>query len=721
MPDSVKPDYSWPPMETRRQIGKPISRLDGHLKSSGKAKYASDFYRKDMLFAAMLTSPYANARLTKIDIAEAKALPGVAAVSVISPAGTQVQWEGTEIAVVSASTEEIARDAVRKIKVEYQVMPHLVKEDDLTKAGARAKAAGEQVTGDPDEAFKAADVIVSEGFYSIPVLTHCCLEPHGQVIEWTAEQLNVWPSTQNVSGYGGDLGTTVKFPADKVKVHMDNIGGGFGSKFSPDRWGVEGAKLSQMSGGKPVKWMLERNTELQIAGNRPSGFAKIKVAAKKDGALVAWQSESWATGGIGGGGSPPIPYVFTEIPNKRMNHSAVSTNTGGVRAWRAPNHPQASFLTCSALEDLAAKLNMDPIELFKKNLDLTARKDTYIRQLDKAAELIEWKKYWKPRGQNGAGPVKEGLGIAINTWGGGGHASRCQTTINPDGTVLVELGSQDLGTGTRTIITQVAAETFGLPMSAITLHIGDNSLPASGASGGSTTVGGVSSSTRKSTVNALAKLYEAAAPALGAQPGDLEAIDGRIQVKGNAAKSLTWNAACAKLGVNKISEIGINDQRKPEGLNASGVGGIQMAHVSVDVETGIVKMKRFVAVQDIGLVVNPKLADSQVHGAAIMGICGALFEERIMDQQTGKMLNADMEFYKLAGLGDIGEIISHLDITPENDKRGIIGLGEPCAVGVVAAIANAVANAIGVRVPGVPLTPDRVLTAFNGSPDRRTA
>ena len=366
MPDTPKLDYSWPPMETRRQIGKPISRLDGHLKSSGRAKYASDFFRKDMLFSALLTSPHANARITKIDVSEAKALPGVVAINVISDAGTQVQWEGTEVAVVSATTEEAARDAIRKIKVDYQIMPHLVKEEDLAKAGARAKAAGEQVTGDPDQSFKDAGLVVSEGYYAIPVLTHCCLEPHGQVTEWKPDEMHVWPSTQNVSGYGGDLGTTVKFPADKIKVHMDNIGGGFGSKFSPDRWGAEGAKLSQMSGGKPVKWMLERNTELQIAGNRPSAFAKIKVAAKKDGTLVAWQSESWATGGIGGGGSPPIPYVFTEIPNKRMNHSAVATNTGGVRAWRAPNHPQASYLTCSALEDLAAKLNMDPIEFFQE-------------------------------------------------------------------------------------------------------------------------------------------------------------------------------------------------------------------------------------------------------------------------------------------------------------------------------------------------------------------
>src|SRR5205085_8611685 len=146
--------------------------------------------------------------------------------------------------------------------------------------------------------------------------------------------------------------------------------GGFGSKFAADRWGVECARLSKASGGRPVKLMLERNTELMIAGNRPSAYAKIKVAAKKDGTLTAWQSESWSTGGMGGGGAPPIPYVFTEIPNRRKNHSAVALNTGGVRAWRAPNHPQASYLTCSALEDLAAKLKMDPIDLFKKNLAL---------------------------------------------------------------------------------------------------------------------------------------------------------------------------------------------------------------------------------------------------------------------------------------------------------------------------------------------------------------
>jgi xanthine dehydrogenase YagR molybdenum-binding subunit len=201
---------------------------------------------------------------------------------------------------------------------------------------------------------------------------------------------------------------------------------------------------------------------------------------------------------------------------------------------------------------------------------------------------------------------------------------------------------------------------------------------------------------------------------MGVPKEQLEAVDSRIQQKGNAAKAMTFKAAAQKLGVQSISEMGENvpQQAAREGLNTAGVGGIQMAEVEVDMETGIVKMKKLVAVQDCGLVVNPKTAESQVFGACIMSVCSALMEERIMDSQTGRVLNPDMEFYKLAGIGDIGEIVVHMDITPENDKRGIVGLGEPCAIGGVAAIGNAVANAIGVRVPMVPVTPYRVLAAL---------
>jgi xanthine dehydrogenase YagR molybdenum-binding subunit len=246
------------------------------------------------------------------------------------------------------------------------------------------------------------------------------------------------------------------------------------------------------------------------------------------------------------------------------------------------------------------------------------------------------------------------------------------------------------------------------------VKLGDNSYPPSGPSGGSTTIGGVSSSTRKAAVNALEKLFEKVAPSLGVTPDQLEADDSRVVVKGNPAKAISWKQACQKMGPTPISEMGENEPRTAarEGLNTQGASGIQMAEVEVDIETGVVRIIEVVAVQDCGLVVNPKTAESQVAGAMIMSVCSALMEERITDQTTGRVLNADMEFYKLAGLPDVGKLTVHMDITPEHDARGIIGLGEPCAIGGIAAIANAAANALGVRVPMVPLTPERVLAAL---------
>jgi xanthine dehydrogenase YagR molybdenum-binding subunit len=705
------PDYHWPPMEQRRVMGQPITRLDGLEKSTGRAKYNSDINPDGLLFAVFLGSPHAHARVRSIDTSEAEKLPGVTAIRVVNGAGKELQWQGQEIAFIAATSESIARDGARKIKVDYEILPHVVKEQDLGKAAERAKKAGEVTTGDPDKAFQSADA-TSEGFYGIPVITHCCLEPHGQVVKWSGDKVEYWPSTQNLSAIGTELARAIGVPVAQIHTHMDYIGGGFGSKFPMDLWGQECAQLSKASGGRPVKLFLDRAQELMLGGNRPSLFANIKLAASKDGTLTGWESQTWATGGFTGGNvnADQLPYVFRNVPNRKINHTAVSLNTGSARAWRAPNNQQLSFITCSALDDMAAKLNMSPLDFFLKNVGITVRPEVYKYQLEKAAEIIGWQKLWKARGEQ-KGPVVRGLGIGVNMWGGLGHDSKCKAIIHADGNVEVELGSQDLGTGTRTIICQVAAETFGLPVSAIKLKIGDSTYPPSGASGGSTTVGGVSASTRKASVNALNKLFEAVAPALGGNADQLEAVDRRIQVKGNSSKSLTWQAACQKLGPNKIEEMGENVGRTAprEGLITSGAAGVQMADVSVDMETGKVKLNRLVAVQDCGLVVNPKLAESQIFGACIMSTCGALMEERHIDQQIGLTLNPDMEFYKLSGIADIGDIIVHLDIRPEMDKRGIIGLGEPPAIGGIVAIANAVTNAIGVRIPMVPVTPNRVL------------
>jgi xanthine dehydrogenase YagR molybdenum-binding subunit len=325
--------------------------------------------------------------------------------------------------------------------------------------------------------------------------------------------------------------------------------------------------------------------------------------------------------------------------------------------------------------------------------------------------LMDWKKRWHPRGDKTPGPIKKGLGVSIHTWGGAGHPSNCNCTIQPDGSVSASLGSQDLGTGTRTVIGIITAETMGLPLEAVTVNIGDSKYPPDGASGGSTTVGGVSSSTRRAATAALNQLLDKVAPSLNAKPDELEAIDGQIRVKGNPSRTISWKQACAKLGTTPITGVG-QRQRGNDDLLSSGVGGAQMAEVSVDTETGLVHVDKLVAVQDCGLIIDLKTAESQVYGACIMGITYSLFEDKIMDEQTGRCLNADLEFYKLAGIGDFGDIVVHMMTGPGYDERGVIGLGEPPVISPGAAISNAVANAIGVRVPTLPLTPDKVLGAL---------
>jgi xanthine dehydrogenase YagR molybdenum-binding subunit len=326
---------------------------------------------------------------------------------------------------------------------------------------------------------------------------------------------------------------------------------------------------------------------------------------------------------------------------------------------------------------------------------------------------MNWKSKWRPRGQNISRSTARGLGLSLHTWGGRGHSSKCDLTIHPDGSVDIKMGSQDLGTGTRTAILIVAADTLGLPLEAISLNIGDTQYPQSGGSGGSTTIGGVSSSTRRAAVDAREALFAKVAPALNAKPEELECVNGTVRVKSAPSRSLSWKQACSKLGAMPLTVRGENpDKSRPPDLTNSGVGGVQMAEVEVDTETGIVKVKKMVAVQDCGLIIDVKTAESQCYGALIMGISYALFEEKVMDPTTGRMLNPDMQFYRLAGISDIPELVVHMMTGKGYDERGVIGLGEPPVISPGAAISNAVANALGVRVPFIPLTPDRVLSAL---------
>jgi xanthine dehydrogenase YagR molybdenum-binding subunit len=374
----------------------------------------------------------------------------------------------------------------------------------------------------------------------------------------------------------------------------------------------------------------------------------------------------------------------------------------------------------SAFADLAAALKIDEMEFLLKNLQFTERPEfdapkVYAEELKIAADLIGYGQKAHSRGDKSPGPMKRGLGVSIHTWGGAGHPSECDVTINPDGSVEARIGTQDLGVGTRTVIGQVVAETLGLPFDAVKVLIGRNDYPQSGASGGSTTIGGISVSSRQAATTALNTLLESAARRLGVAADALEASSGTICEAGKPSNKLSWKDACGALGTNPVTKRGVNvpGESAKAKLTSAGVGGAQIADVSVDIETGVVTLNELVAVQDCGLIENLKLAESQVFGGLIMGITSALYEEAVYDSRTGQMLNADMEFYRLAGIKDVGKLKVHMMTGPGYDDRGVIGLGEPPVISPMAAIANAVANACGVRVPNLPLTPDRVLAALS--------
>jgi xanthine dehydrogenase YagR molybdenum-binding subunit len=722
-------EYTWPDRDKTSVLGGSHSKVDAPAKCTGTAKYSYDINPPKVLIARALGCPHAHCKIKSIDTAAAEKIKGVVAVSAIKKPGDEIQWEGDLIACVVGETEGAVAEGLKAVKADYEVLDVFVNEEDLKAAEAAKrtnKSGGKvQLKNEPDDGddkatfedkefarlFKEAAAVV-EGHYGIQAITHMCLEPHGSTCEWNDGKLTAHLSTQNVSGTAGQFAAPLGLTADDVTVHCDFIGGGFGSKFAADRWDVLAAKLSKEL-GRPVKLMLDRDLELKNAGCRPSGFADVKVGANSEGVITVWDSHHWSTGGFGGSALPQdvMPYVIVP-PNFRRRVTNVKTNTSPQRAWRAPNHPQGCALSQTAIDDVAAKLGMDSYDVFMRNL-VNAPKDrapVYAEEMKIAARLIDWKAKWHPHGKGPKqGSIVTGLGMAMHTWQGGGHPSSCLVKIHPDGGVEAFLGSQDLGTGTRTVIAVVLAETFGLPIAAVKVNIGSSKLPPSGPSGGSTTVGGVSESSRHAALDALAQVSEKVADKLKVNAASLVAVDGRIQDKDDPKKSLSWKEACSLLGMTALEVKGRGAPGPKSKLSSSGVGGVQMAEVAVDRETGVVKMKKFVTVQDMGLVINRKTAASQIYGAMIMGIAFSLFEERIMDPKSGAFLNAECADYRLPRLGDIGDLVVEIYEPDSERARGVIGLGEPPVIGPGAAISNAICNALGVRVSVLPITPKRVL------------
>ena len=703
---------SWGRAKDSRLIGKRIPRLSGADKVTGKAKYTFDINRPGMLYGYILRSPVAHATITSIDLSAAEALPGVKAVLPLIEPGKKVRFEGQEIAAVAATTPNIAEDAVRLIQYDYDELDYVVDVEQAKSEGApqiRDDWKGNQSEprvderGDLEAGFAEAAIEV-EATYHAAVQTHVCLETHGHVAEWDGDNLTVWASTQAVFGTRQNLARHFELPENQVRVITEHMGGGFGSKFGPGVEGIAAAKLARKAGA-PVKLMLTRKDEHLVAGNRPSMTQQVRAGATRDGRFIAYDMGGYGTGGIGSGAGFTGPYVY-HVPNYRTEKSAVAINAGNARAMRAPGHPQGAFAMDSLMDELAEELNMDPLEFRRINSDSNSRRNR-IRQAEYTlgAQEIGWHRRNRIPG-SGTGVKKRGIGMGCGLWGGGGGAgTQARVTIHSSGAVEAVTGTQDIGTAIRTVIAMIVAEELGLRPEDITVKIGDTEpgLPSRG-SGGSQTIGSVAPVIKTAARAAKHKLFAHIAPFVEAEPGDLRAAGSQIYTVSDRRMSVSWKEAAGYLGMETISEGGEWD----ENLRIGDTAGVQFADVEVDTETGIVKVIKIVAIQDCGLVINRLTTESQINGAVIMGLGYALLEERIMDDQTGKMINPNLEDYKVPGTMEIPEIVS---IAYDTDRK-ITGIGEPPTIPTAGAIANAVYNAIGVRIREIPITPDKVLNAL---------
>jgi xanthine dehydrogenase YagR molybdenum-binding subunit len=440
-------------------------------------------------------------------------------------------------------------------------------------------------------------------------------------------------------------------------------------------------------------------------GNRPSAYARVKAGVDAQGKLTVIDAETWGTGGAGQGANFPFPYQVYPFPVRRRAHRDVYINAGPQRAFRAPGHPQSCFITEIVMDELADRLRLDPLEFRLRNLPPEQPNQMWGQYFKMGAEKIGWSKR-HPTGDPASGAIKRGMGCAANRWAGAGSPqTRAECSIMPDGSVVTRIGTQDIGTGTRTLVSIVTAETMGLPLEAVQTNIGDSNYPFAPGSGGSVTVSSVSCTVRHAAENARDELFKRVAPAIGADPTTLVAKNGRVHVATDPAKGLAWRDACKQLGTTPITAPG----EFQANLGAVGTSGVQFAEVEVDIETGVTHVKRVVCVQDCGMIVDKLTAESQCIGGVIMGLGFALYENRIIDRNTALMVNPNMEWYLVPGTSDIPEIDVTLVDQPE---RGVIGIGEPPIISTAAAVGNAIANAIGVRVRSLPLTPEAVLNAL---------
>jgi xanthine dehydrogenase YagR molybdenum-binding subunit len=670
-------------------------RLDIVEKVTGAARYTTDYYLEGMLWAGYIRCPYGKAELVSFDKDAALAVPGVLEVEVTKREGN---FPGDRLGHICAESRHAYNEAMAALAPKFKA--EAPRTDPMREMTPLNKV---DPPGNTDKAEMALDdaEAVHEATYRTQVQTHCCLEPHIGVVDFKGDHALAYGSTQGTFSFRNELTGVLGLSNDEVEFHCEYVGGGFGSKFGA---GAEGQLAARMSKKykRPCRVGLSRKEEQLDSGNRPGSVQIAKIGAYADGRLAGGRVHVAGvvgpTGG-GGGATNPSRYRFGEVARSSED---VHLNAGYPRAMRAPGHPQGMFAVEMMMDELAAKLGMDPLE-FRLTND---PHDTRREMLKAGAEMIGW----DSRTDNGAGdgPVKRGLGVAVGDWGNGGGGATVIVEVHRDGTVIAKSGSQDIGTGFRTMLGDCVLHQMGLPRQWIKVKVGSSTLPPGPASGGSVTSRFVAPKALGAAEKAKQAVIKLVADEWQTDVGGISIEDGVVR---NGAREMAWDEACRLITDDHLSFSESEDGEFRKGSTNS--DAVQFAEVEVDTETGIIRVKKIVALQDVGQAVNRHMVENQITGAVIQGLSFALFEDRILDPTLGAMVNPNMEMYKIAGPMEVPEIVPVIWVSREDAP--VNSLGEPPVIPTPGAIGCAVLNAIGTPVRQMPLTPARVLDAIAGT------
>lgn len=729
-------------------VGQPLDRTDGLLKVTGQARYSAEFQVPRLVHAVLVQSTVPAGRITRVDTHVAQAMPGVLLVmthenaprlpndgkpALEPPAGRvlsllqddQVHYNGQPVAVVVGDTLEHAQAAARMVRVEVAQQPARL---DFETARADAHSPGKVQTQSADTMrgdmasgmAQAAQRI--EAIYGTPMEAHNPMEPHATIAVWEGDSLTLYDSTQYVSGVRRTVARTLGLSPDKLRVVCPFVGGGFGCKGSV--WShVVLAAMAARQAGRPVKLVLERAQMFGPVGGRPRTEQRIAMGAASDGRFTAISHDSLTTTSMIEDWTEPCAIVtrmLYDTPNQRTTHRLARLNVGTPTFQRAPGEATGTFALEVALDEMAYALGIDPVELRLRN-DAAQDPEKRIPWSSKSlaacyrtgAERFGWARRNPQPGSMREGTTRVGWGMATATYPANRSAAAATARYLPDGTAQVESGSQDLGTGTYTVMTQVAADAMGMPVDRVLFSLGDTRMPEAPVSGGSQSVASVSPAVQAAGQQArdaliAAAIADASSPLHGLDAGAITVADGVLSAHSGAREPAA--AVVARYGrpIEVTAKVQPGEEKQKFSMHSFGA---VFAEVHVDADLGVIRVSRIVGSYGVGRLLNAKTGRSQLMGGIVWGIGMALFEESLLDPRYGRIVNNNLAEYHVPVNADVPDIdILVLDeADPHINPLGAKGIGEIGITGVPAAIANAVYHATGRRVRELPITLDKLI------------